>query len=75
MKTPRLFQPDPGTPTFNGVLREFPVSDPTPQGPTKRQKHNAGKLTGKVWAALCADLSANTASIEVTQEIPLAVAR
>lgn len=73
--TSRLFTHDPSTPTFNAVLEACPVSDPTPQGPTKRQRHKAGRLTEKVWAALSTNPNAETASIEVTQEIPLAVAR
>jgi len=66
-----FFTPDPATPTFNGVLMEFPVSDPTPQGPTKRQRHKAGRLTEKVWKALSTDSAADTSALTVTtQELP-----
>lgn len=47
-----LFTTDPDTPTFNGVLTEKPITEPTPQAPTKRQKAEAAKLTSRVWDSL-----------------------
>jgi hypothetical protein len=38
--------------------------------PTKAERRRAGRLTGKVWAAICKDLNADTFNIELTGEIP-----
>lgn len=48
-----------------------PESHPKPDAPTKRQRHRAGKLTQQVWAAICANVDADTSalSMEDTQEI------
>lgn len=68
-----LFVAEPNTPIFNDVLSEIPVVDIPEAAPlTKRQKHRAGKLTNRVWAALSANLNADTSglTVEDTQEIP-----
>jgi hypothetical protein len=61
------------TPIFDALVQElgdpntppkvFPINE-------KRKRHKAGRLTAKVWQAICANPQADTSAITDTQEIP-----